>query len=219
MDLAILCHCAKPYRVGELDLHGPLLRQGKLSIKSTIFIHPPEHCSPEDTETKWYDDLPDKSIDIMWSRHCPIQNIFTKEFREVIDGAEHIEKQSDYSNVFKNILNDGWRILRANGKVYIPIASERSHTSLDIIVPFMKTLTTNPWKTEIIKIKDSPILISETTINTSKFKKLLGYIPSLSTDDYSHVFVLTKPISAGGTRRRRRHSTRKRKTLGNTRKH
>ena len=209
MDLAILCHCAKPIE----NRHPPLYIQSKpLYIKnkipfvnSTTFINPKTGCSPDDTDTKEWREVPDNSIDIMWSRHCTIQLIFN---REIIDenenGSTIIYHQSDPEFIFKDILNDGYRILRPNGKIYIPILEERSH-NLEIVDPFMKTLTNNPWKTEIIKIEDSPILIGETLIKQSSNKQILGYNSSISTDGYSHLYVLTKLVKTGGMRLTRRH--------------
>lgn len=196
MDIAIACHCFNHVSLAiQIGKSVKLLKSAEYKDRVT-YISLKEYCPGEDTQTKSWNEVPDNSIDVIWSRHCPIQYIFHKN-----------RTDDDYQiTIFKNILTDGWRILRNNGKVYIPISKKNNHRyTKKVTDELMKTLTTNKWHSEIIDIKDSPFLISDKyLVKPLKWFPSWGRITNdLDTDTYSHVYVLTKSVPSGATRSRK----------------
>ena len=204
MDIAIAFHCSKS-GIAPGGSHSPLAIQINKNIKSLKSVEYKDrvtyvslkHACPEgDIDTKSWDEVSDSSVDVIWSKNCPVQFLFHKSRKD----------QEINSKVFEDILKHGWRILRNNGKIYIPIGSRNYHRyTKKVTDDFMKTLTSNLWHTEIIDINDSPLLISDKRIvKPLKWFPAWGYVTNqLDTNGHSHIYILTKTVPSGATRSRK----------------
>ena len=185
-DILVACHNDK--------VHAPL---------SAYFHHAPDTPAPfvaeyvdPATGTRAWGDIPPSSKDIIWTENCPIYLPFGS-------GAP-IHYQGGMS-IFKELLEDGWTILRPGGVIVIPIKPSRlTQIGVDIVFKNFETAlrsspdVTHPWRASLVLPSDLPFILAK----DGQQGKPVAFV------------ILTK--SAGG--RRRTKSTRRKVRVPRSRK-
>jgi hypothetical protein len=90
-----------------------------------LTILPPPNTTPN-WFSKW-ENVPDNSMDIIWGQNCPILDPFTIDELvqihldfEDLTWASFLGPPGTINDVWRNLLKDGHRILKAGGKIILP---------------------------------------------------------------------------------------------------
>ena len=168
-DLLVACHCESQ--------HGPVKVIGKefnsiQYIDTNEGIHvSSEKCKPSENQfIQWYK-IPNSSIDYIYGVSCPL-------YGELYEGRIY----EDSSNMWRSLNKHGWNVLRANGKIIIPLNSN--------VMPDIKLK---------IKLKELMPLWAITVVSSVPFH--------IEEKDAERYIIFKKPTKGG----RRRKATRKQK--------
>lgn len=198
MDLLIACHCER--------LHRPLVTRIPSGQEIPIDLDPTikslEYVDVSCPEKTW-DMIQGESKDMIWTMHCPL-------YAGIYWG------NTETSGVLRDILRDCWRVLKPGGILAIPIGT----------MPGSIAIKKGPMYNKLVANKEAFVDSMNTVLSlqpTTPFEvRLVGsdehfYIKK----DYEHVmdslFLLRKPVRAGGAKKIHRTSktkkTRKIRTL------
>jgi hypothetical protein len=145
-DILITCHC-KTQR--EEFMHDPLyimtMNSGQAigagasgtnvpvnqaGFKSVQYLDISPDCPPQEGQYHSWSCVPNESFDYIYAENCPIYMLLLVPKSKWLNGKGSDIQES--KQIWKDILNEGYRILRQNGKLIIPF-SEHPPTVKNIL--------------------------------------------------------------------------------------
>jgi hypothetical protein len=181
-DILIICHC---------EIHPEVfLKDGGASekpISSVVDFVDPKAC-PERT----WDKINNESKSYIWGINCPV-------------GAQIEHATLDWAGSLIPILNNSWKILKANGKVIFP--GRYTSEKLEELKALVDSNSNNKWDISIIP--------------ASEFEFSIYHINKYSGNPATHPYLAIFTKVAEGGRRSRYNRSRKYRSKKNkkTRKH
>jgi len=142
-DILIACHCQMThyplYLYREETTPVALIPENyeRLSIRSMQYIDTDKECHQHDAQYNQWNEIPDNSVDLIWSQYCPLGTFFYEEDTLRMD-------ESADRDIWDSVLNKGWRILRPGGSF---VAMIRNYPLFKTRTgDYLKKFTTNQWE-------------------------------------------------------------------------
>jgi hypothetical protein len=165
------CHCKTSH--SELFLYKK--DETRLSFRSDELKDKIEYVEDECEDALRWKDIKPNSKDYIWSIYCPIYGLIKKQ----------TPKKLEDGDALRNLLEDGWKILKTGGKLMIHIPNDiPSETMKNSLIEWNKENGNNSWKLDVLD-KDS----------------LNYYVHDNRTPKFSQYISLTK-LDSGGKRKK-----------------
>lgn len=165
-----VCHCKTSHP--ELFLYKS--DGSKISFRSDGLKDKIDYVEDECEDALRWKDISASSKDYIWPIYCPIYGTLKRQ-----------PKKLDDEDALRNILVDGWKILKPNGKVFISVGTnDNSELFVDKLNKFNELNENNPWKISLIKAEELDFIVHDS--RTPKFKE----------------YIILEKSSNGGRRRK-----------------
>ena len=172
-NILISCHCKNSFKTKKDptgNQHSPLLYKEKNKpvipiSKDVEYIDIDPECPSDTNQYKSWDAIPENSKNYIYTINCSLYLL-------LLDFKKALPEELIF---IKNLLNDGWNILRPGGMIIIPISNEITlypsiETKIDDdalehqlenlkIAIDDDTITKNPWQAKIQSSDKLPFTI------------------------------------------------------------